>query len=184
MAQRFSGYPKTVWIGNPKGPGNKDVYRGMTLLEAFSYTDKRGKKWTSPEGCYVNGATIPEFLWSRVGSPFTGEYRRASVIHDYYVGEGRNPDVSKADRIKADKIFHEGCLHDGCSRAFAGMLYIGVRFGTWGASLKNKFKNFKGRKLEKKLLEEYDNLVSKLSDSLEVMEFDELEKEVEKHKPV
>src|SRR5947207_3005769 len=58
--------------------------RRMELLHEFSYIDTSGKRWTAPNGWIIDGASIPRFLWTLVGSPFTGSYRRASVIHDYY----------------------------------------------------------------------------------------------------
>jgi len=42
------------------------------------------QKVAGAEGETVNGASIPQPLWSLVGSPWTGKYREASVIHDYY----------------------------------------------------------------------------------------------------
>ena len=65
----------------------------MELLEDFWYEDPKGKRWNTPKGSTINGATIPKALWSIVGPPFVGKYRRASVIHDYAVGEGSAPDV-------------------------------------------------------------------------------------------
>jgi hypothetical protein len=32
----------------------------------------------------VDGASIPQFLWSFIGGPFDGNYAYGSVIHDYY----------------------------------------------------------------------------------------------------
>jgi hypothetical protein len=84
-----------------------------------------------PANSFLNGATIPRPLWSAIGSPFAGKYRRASVIHDYYVGEGDNPDVTPEQRKAADRMFYHACRYDGCSRRFASMLYVGVRTGSF-----------------------------------------------------
>ena len=35
-------------------------------------------------GRVVDGASIPSVFWSIIGAPYTGKYRDASVIHDYY----------------------------------------------------------------------------------------------------
>lgn len=117
----FSGQPLARWDG----------YRNMILEEDFSYTDPRGRIWLAPKGSCINGATMPRFLWSVLGSPFTGKYRRASVVHDVGVGELCNSDVSKPERKRADRMFYHACRSDSCSRRFAAILYIGVRFGTW-----------------------------------------------------
>ena len=76
----FTGRVVVEWLAgqNPE--------RDMRIVEPFSYTDPKGKKWSVPVGSVINGASIPPSLWSLVGSPYTGNYRRASVIHDYYCG--------------------------------------------------------------------------------------------------
>ncbi|NLR91655.1 MULTISPECIES: DUF1353 domain-containing protein [Flammeovirga] len=123
----FSGYPLTRWKGK----------RLMILEEDFSYTDDDGKIWLAPSNTELktelNGATIPRTLWSLIGSPYVGLYRRASVVHDFFVGEGNNPDVSFLDRRKADKMFFEACKTDGCSWRFAAILYLGVSVGSWAS---------------------------------------------------
>jgi len=124
MKEGFSGEPLTRWHGS----------RNMILEEDFYYIDPKGRKWDAPRGSHLNGATIPMALWSIVGPPYSGKYRRASVVHDVGVGELSNPDVSTAQRKKADRMFYHACRYDGCSRHFAAMLYAGVRFGTWTSS--------------------------------------------------
>ena len=99
----FSGYPLTKWHGN----------RIMTLEEDFYFIDDDGKKWLAPKGAEINGATIPRSLWSVIGSPYVGGYRRASVVHDYFVGEGKNPSVSFLQRRRADAMFFQACRADG-----------------------------------------------------------------------
>jgi hypothetical protein len=74
----FSGRVAVEWLAgqNPE--------RDMRLLEPFTFTDAKGKKWHVPAGTIVNGASIPQAFWSFAGSPYTGNYRRASVVHDYF----------------------------------------------------------------------------------------------------
>ncbi len=129
MVVKFSGEPLTRWNGT----------RNMTLEEDFYFIDKDNKKWNAPKGSCINGATIPRVLWASVGSPYTGCYRRASVIHDVAVGELCNPKVTNKQRKLADKMFHEACLHDGCNEEFAFILYIGVRIGAWTIQLGKLF---------------------------------------------
>lgn len=123
MNEGFSGEPiLTEW---------HDGERNMSLAQEFYYVDPKGKKWVAPAGSVINGATIPRELWSIVGSPFVGKYRRASVIHDVAVGEFGDYDVSSQERKKADRMFYHACRYDGCSKRFATLLYIGVRLGAW-----------------------------------------------------
>lgn len=126
----FSGPVFAKWKGS----------RMMVLDSSLTYTDRRGTRWTAPTGAKVNGATIPRYLWSSVGSPFVGPYRRASAIHDYFVGENDNPDPMNREAVKrADRMFYEACLEDGCTVKFASTLYAGVRFGTWKRNIRNEF---------------------------------------------
>jgi hypothetical protein len=118
----FSGNPKTEWLSDKGGD------RDMRMLEAFWYIDPAGRRWEAPAGTVVNGASIPRTLWSTVGSPYTGDYRRAALVHDAAVG---SPGVLRAD---ADTMFYFACLAGGCSLVQAKMLYAGVRIGAWAAT--------------------------------------------------
>ena len=118
----FSGNPKTEWLSDKGGD------RDMRMLEAFWYLDPNGRRWDAPVGTVVNGASIPRTLWSTVGSPYTGDYRRAAVVHDAAVGQ---QGVLRAD---ADTMFYYACLAGGCSLVQAKMLYAGVRIGAWAAT--------------------------------------------------
>ncbi len=140
MKEGFSGEPLTRWSGS----------RNMILEEDFYYIDPEGRKWDAPKGSCLNGATIPMALWSIIGPPYAGKYRRASVVHDVGVGELSNPDVSTEQRKKADRMFYHACRYDGCSKLFAGELYIGVRFGTWASGLSSKKSSTFGEDFEEK----------------------------------
>jgi hypothetical protein len=59
-----------------------DDGRKMELLDDFLYVDGGMKRWLAPKHSVIDGASIPRFLWSFVGGPFEGLYRKASVVHD------------------------------------------------------------------------------------------------------
>jgi hypothetical protein len=42
-----------------------------------------GLEWNVPNGYKTDGASVPAALWA-LYPPFTGSYRSAAVIHDYY----------------------------------------------------------------------------------------------------
>ncbi|SHG67119.1 DUF1353 domain-containing protein [Massilia sp. CF038] len=118
----FSGNPKTEWLSD------KGSDRDMRVLDAFWYIDPAGRRWDAPAGTIINGASIPRTLWSSVGSPYTGDYRRAALVHDAAMGkEG----IRRAD---ADTMFYYACLAGGCSLLQAKMLYAGVRVGAWASN--------------------------------------------------
>ena len=118
----FSGAPKTEWLNQPA-----DDARDMKLLEEFAYSDSNGKRWDAPLGSVINGASIPQWLWDTVGSPYTGCYRNASIVHDIACVRA----TTKAERKLADKMFWEACVAGGCTESQANELYVGVRIGAW-----------------------------------------------------
>lgn len=111
MPQGFSGRVKVEWL---------DDGRDMQLLEELVYTDKNGRKWIALRGAIVNGASIPKVLWSLLGSPFVGKYRRASVIHDVYCDMHLRPAQEVHD------VFLEMLLWDGVEEGVARMMYHAV----------------------------------------------------------
>ena len=114
---RFDGEVEMKWLVED----GED--RRMELLKEFSYIDPAGKKWTAPKGWRVDGASIPRLLWTIVGSPFTGNYRRASVIHDYYC------DIKEEPWEDVHEMFYWACRADGVKETLAKTLYAGVYAG-------------------------------------------------------
>lgn len=98
--------------------------REATLLAPFGYVDPAGKKWETPKGVTVNGASIPQVFWTFVGSPWTGKYREASVIHDYYC------DVRTESWQTVHRIFYTAMRANGVEEIRAKVMYAAVyRFG-------------------------------------------------------
>lgn len=123
MTAAFSGEPATLWLTETS------FDRRMELTEAFWFRDRAGLQWDAAKGTKIDGATIPRALWTLVGSPYTGDYRRASVVHDVAcvaAGTGDSP-----ARRKADRMFYEACRAGGCSVRQSIILYVGVRIGAW-----------------------------------------------------
>ena len=52
-----------------------------------------------PAGFITDGASIPRFAWSLIGSPWSGRYARAAIIHDYLYF------TKTVSRKEADRIF-------------------------------------------------------------------------------
>ncbi len=103
--------------------------RNMQLVEPFWFRDPDGKVWDAPEKSTVNGASIPRPLWTLIGSPYTGDYRRASIVHDVACECAHD---GEEDRRAADRMFYHACRTGGCSVREATLLYLGVRIGaTW-----------------------------------------------------
>ena len=111
----FQGEVQTQWL---KEPGED---RNMRLLAPFAFADSHGNVWHAHPGDEINGASIPAFLWSLVGSPYTGDYRRASVLHDVACRKRTRP--SK----EVHRMFFEAMLSDGVPKHMALQFYTAVR---------------------------------------------------------
>lgn len=118
----FSGEPLTEWVGDAPEPN-----RQMVLRADFWYDDPNRRRWWARAGRTVDGASIPRALWTIVGSPYTGCYRKASVVHDIACEDAGSP----AERKAADKMYYPACRRGGCSKAVAIVQYLGVRIGAW-----------------------------------------------------
>ncbi len=119
----FSGNPRTEWLVD-----KSEEDRNMKLLEDFSFIDPAGRVWLAAKDAVINGASIPRPLWSAVGSPYTDDYRRASVVHDVAC------DTPGVSRKEADEMFFHACRAGGCSSIQARILYAGVRIGAWAST--------------------------------------------------
>jgi Protein of unknown function (DUF1353) len=120
-AQSFSGSFEFRWLSEPE---NK--HRMMQLLSPVSFTDKKGKVWSVPANWKIDGASIPQVFWTVAGSPFDGNYRRASVIHDHYC------DVDTEFTKDTHDMFKEASLFDGVSFVKATAMRIAIGVGGTG----------------------------------------------------
>jgi len=106
---------KLVWTPLPDG-------RLMELVQDFGFIDSLGLEWPVPAKTQVDGASIPQALWSLVGSPFTGKYRDASVIHDYYC------DVRIREWPTVHRVFYDAMIVSGVTIPRAKLMYAAVYF--------------------------------------------------------
>lgn len=114
--EQFSGPVDVRWLTEDK--------RKMMLLESVSFLDKNDVVWTAYQYDTIDGASIPEFLWDDVGSPYVGFYRRASVIHDVYCQRKSRPAQD------VHNCFKEMMLADGVGKIKAEIMFQAVnRFG-------------------------------------------------------
>lgn len=91
-------------------------------------------KVTIKKGFIYDGASIPKFAWSLIGSPFTGLYLEAATVHDaiYYSSWEHG-------RKLADEVFLFIMLQVGVPSITAKTMFNAVRVG--GNSSFNKRKN-------------------------------------------
>jgi len=125
---RFSGNVQAEWL-DLNQTDSAAVGRDMRVLRALEYFGPDGQRWSVPEGVTVNGASIPPPFWSIIGSPFTGRYRAASVVHDYYCDKSGLDPVDGKRRTASDvhKMFHDAMLTAGVSAPRAQAMYRAVQ---------------------------------------------------------
>ncbi|MEL6375429.1 MAG: DUF1353 domain-containing protein, partial [Pseudomonadota bacterium] len=123
LAQRYADVEPGQFIGQvfvEWVDGGED--RDMRLILPFGYKDRAGRIWMVPKGAIINGASIPRSLWSLVGSPYVGRYRRAAVIHDFFWA-----DRDDEDQVNVDRLFREMVRVAGISTVRAQAMYVTVR---------------------------------------------------------
>ena len=114
----FSAEPITRWLS--------DGLRMQLMNEDLTYTDPTGQVWVTIPGQIIDGASIPKPLWSLYGGPYEGQYRWASIFHDYVCDTYRSIEERKA----GDRMFKQACMCAGCDPVQAEALYAGVCVGT------------------------------------------------------
>lgn len=99
------------------------------LVEPFGYVDSSGNRWQAEKGLVTDCASIPRALWTVVGSPCTGLYRRAAVIHDFYCR------YKYRKWEKVHKVFYDAMRSSGVNAIKSKLMYYAVRrFGPrWSA---------------------------------------------------
>ena len=96
--------------------------RLMRVVEPFGFEERSSRRWPVPVDTKVDGASIPQALWSLIGGPFEGKYRDASVVHDYYC------DVRTEPWEAVHRVFYNAMRASGASEARAKLMYAAVRF--------------------------------------------------------
>lgn len=109
---RYEGNLIVEWL--PDG-------RLMQLYEPYAFIDSGEQRWDVPSMARIDGASIPRALWTITGSPYTGKYRNASVVHDYYCS------VRKRTPHATHRMFHEAMIVSGVSPSSAKIMYLAVR---------------------------------------------------------
>lgn len=92
----------------------------VQLLQPFGYVDSKGVQWDVPAGFLSDGASIPDALWAVVGGPYSGPYRDAAVVHDYFCSTKHRPWQDVHD------VFLEAALNRGTTDWKAQYMYAGI----------------------------------------------------------
>ncbi len=115
---KFEGTLDVRFMSVNSGDGH--AIEMVQLLKPFAYKDSKGVVWEVPEGFLSDGASIPDNLWTVVGGPYSGPYRDASVIHDYFC----HTKTRSWDAVH--KAFLEAALNRGTPEWKARYMYAGI----------------------------------------------------------
>jgi hypothetical protein len=123
---RFVGKVVVEWLDDP-------FVAKLQLREDFGFEDQAGKLWLARQGQVLDGTSIPLVFRSMIGMPFVGDYRRASVVYDYYCHAKTEPwrDVHR--------MFYHASLTEGVGEVEAKVMYAtlyaaGMRWEMSGSS--------------------------------------------------
>jgi hypothetical protein len=124
LAQRAPGHYGEL-ILKPLNDG-----QNMMVVKPFGFVDSQARTWETGNGSITDGASIPRVFWSLVGSPYTGKYLRAAVIHDYYVK------TKYRSWSLTHDVFYEAMIASGVDKQLALLMWAAVhRFGPrWAES--------------------------------------------------
>ncbi len=116
MPSHFEGGVEARWLVE-EGDDRK-----TELLSDFAFVHSSDFRWEDKPGDVIDGVSIPELVWSEiVGTPYIGDYRRVSVIHDVAC------DAKIMTSRDAHWVFYEVMLVDGTSQPRALMFHTAVR---------------------------------------------------------
>lgn len=104
----------------------KDAGERLELLENYYFIDASYKMWTARKGLVTDGASIPRWAWTSIGSPLGAPYVNAAVIHDQYC-------VLRTETPEHVHImFYEAMIVAGVGKLKAKLMYAAVYYaGPW-----------------------------------------------------
>jgi hypothetical protein len=115
----FYGRVVTEWLGSKQEDRRMKLHPDTTLR----FVRSTGEVITAEIGLESDGASIPVWAWSLIGSPFTGKYRKAAVIHDTLCYRKDRP------YREAHRLMYEMCRALGVGRFRATLMYRALLIG-------------------------------------------------------
>jgi hypothetical protein len=143
--------------------------RKMKLVNKFTFIDSDDTKWVAPIGSIINGTSIPKFLWSTLGSPYVGDYRRASVVHDVEC------QIRKKPYRKVHRMFYDAMICDGMDKYLSIHMYMAVRLFGPRCNNKGKLTRATRNEISEHEMLLYNNMVNKAVDQ----SFSDMEKGID-----
>lgn len=121
----FHGKVVTIWLNERRKDVKPREDRWMLLHPDTDLVFVRptGEVITALTGLRFDGASIPVWAWPLIGSPFTGRYREAAVIHDTLCFAKDRP------AKEAHWVFREMLRALGVGRFRARLMYVALLIG-------------------------------------------------------
>lgn len=116
---------------------NDDLFQHLI---DFSYASEKWGLIIVPARDKTDGASIPRFLWVIVGSPWSGKYPRAAVVHDRLCraqGEIYGTDIVLTKK-QVDQVFLEIMKYCEVSKFKRYKMYSAVRLARGKFDWENK----------------------------------------------
>ena len=104
------------------------------ILTNFRYHSPKYNTITVPKGFVSDGASIPSIMWGIIGSPWSGKYPHAALVHDYLYFSQR------FSRKISDEIFLEAMSILGVNWFKRRLMFRAVRTFGWLCWKKRKEK--------------------------------------------
>lgn len=101
---------------------NDEMVVAENFIVEFKFDGRLYRVQLAP-GFKFDGASIPKWAWSIVGSPYTGKYRLATLVHDAFYKIKHGP------RKLADDIMLHLMKSSGVGSIKANTIYRSVRVG-------------------------------------------------------
>ena len=115
----FTELPKLIAI-----PPDYELYEVPESFEYHIGYEDSDEVVKVPKGFITDGASIPKFAWSIIGSPM-GKYSAAAVVHDFLYH------TKKYTRRKSDAIFLEAMKVLGVPWWKRKVMWLSVRLVAW-----------------------------------------------------
>ncbi len=116
---RFHGRVVTEWLDS----AGEDRRMRLTDQTDLVFTRPTGEVIPALPGLEFDGASVPVWAWPLVGSPFTGKYRKAAVIHDTLCF------VKVMSAKESHWVFREMLRALGVGRFRARLMYVALLVG-------------------------------------------------------
>ena len=156
-AGRFEGQLVVEFL-----PGGRNV----KLERSFAFVDQSGRTWDVPAGTETDGASVPKAFWI-THPPFTGKYRAAAVIHDYYC-QTKSRDWRDTHRVFYQAMLAADVPEREAKGLFAAVYHFGPRWNLGEDGRRRLVERLSGEQ-QKSLIQQLQTWIDRENPDLEAI---------------